>query len=50
MKSRPTLTGALLKLMPNGYEMCGADGFRLAIQKGALVVPPRRGDERDHPG
>ena len=48
--TRPILSGALLRLMPSGYEMCGADGFRLAIQKGSLVVAPEDGMDVIIPG
>lgn len=31
-ESRPTLTGALLELMPNQFKMVAIDGFRMAIK------------------
>ncbi len=38
--SRPVLTGVLLEVGPDGYEMAAANGFRLAVQKGSLVEGP----------
>ena len=39
-QSRPSLTGAQMVCGPDGFELAGADGFRLALQVGKLVEPP----------
>ena len=48
--ARPVLTGCLLVVGPEGYTVVAADGFRLAVQKGGLIDPPKETTQVIIPG